>query len=177
MELPLKEDGPKPKYKETTSPVRITYFDSIGVATNQFAYLLDRIAKRPLGDFGVNGVTDVLAYGPTKLLLIERSYSTGYGNQGNVIKLYSVDYAKVESTLGNTQLNRNNYYPIEKELIFNFDSIRDQLINKSIDNIEGLCFGPLLPNGNKSIILIADNNFSEDGQQNQILLMEVLSSE
>jgi len=174
-ELPLKADGPKPKFKETTSPVRFTYFNKEGETTKQFAYLLDRVGKRPLGDFAVNGVTDVLAYALNKLLIIERSYSSGYENQGNVIKLYSVDHSNAVNTINYKRLTKVNYYPVKKELIFDFATVQDQLTNKSIDNIEGLCFGPILPNGNKSIILISDNNFNKGNNQiNQFILMEVL---
>jgi len=172
-ELPLKLDGPKPKYTETTSPVRFTYFDKKGTATKQFVYLLDKISKKPLGDFAVNGVTDIVSYAANKLLVIERSYSSGYGNQGNVIKIYSLDYSDAVNTINNKKLTKDNYYPVKKELVFNFESIRDSLTNRSIDNIEGICFGPTLPNGNKTLILIADNNFEKDKQLNQVILMEM----
>jgi hypothetical protein len=174
-ELPLKADGPKPKFTETTSPVRFTYFNKQKETTKQFAYLLDRVGKKPVGDFSVNGVTDVLAYAPNKLLIIERSYSSGYENQGNVIKLFSVDYSNAVNTINYKRLTKVNYYPVKKELIFDFATVKEQLTNKSIDNIEGLCFGPILPNGNKSIILISDNNFNKDKNQiNQFILMEIL---
>jgi hypothetical protein len=174
-ELPLKTDGPKPKFTETTSPVRFTFFNKEGETTKQFAYLLDRVGKRPLGDFSVNGVTDLLAYAPNKLLIIERSYSSGYKNQGNVIKLYSVNHSNAVNTINIKRLTKVNYYPVKKDLIFDFATVQEQLTNKSIDNIEGMCFGPILPNGNKSIILISDNNFNMDNNQiNQFILMEVL---
>lgn len=174
-ELPLKKDGAKPKFTETTSPVRFTYFDLEGAAVKQFAYLLDRIEKKPLDGFGVNGVTEVLAYAPTKLLVVERSYSSGYGNQGNVIKIYSLDYTDVKNTIALKRLTRKNYKPIVKELVFNFESVRNRLTNSSIDNIEGMCFGPVLPNGNKSLILISDNDFNKQkNRQSQLILMELI---
>lgn len=172
-ELPLTKDGPTPKFTTTTSPVRFTYFNKEGIASVQFAYLLNSIGKNPFKGFGVNGVTDVLAYAPTKLLVIERSYSSGYGNLGNVIKLYSVDYKDAANTISLHKLDSSNYVPIQKELLFDFASIQEKLKYKSIDNIEGLCFGPVLPNGNRSIILVADNNFNTD-QINQFILMEII---
>ncbi len=176
-ELPLKEDGPKPKFTETTSPVRFTYFDRNGEATKQFAYLLDRIEKKPSdGEFGVNGVTDILGYAENKLLVIERSYSSGYKNEGNTIKIYTVDYADAVNTITTDKLTKDNYYPVKKELVFNFESIRHELTNKSIDNIEGITFGPKLMNGNNSLIFISDNNFNTMGQQlNQLILMELIN--
>ncbi len=38
------------------------------------------------------------------------------------------------------------------------------------DNIEGISLGPLLPNGNRTVLLVADNNFSPL-QRSQIILM------
>lgn len=40
------------------------------------------------------------------------------------------------------------------------------------DNIEGVCWGPKLPNGKRSLIFVSDNNFSPL-QQTQLLLFEV----
>jgi hypothetical protein len=40
------------------------------------------------------------------------------------------------------------------------------------DNVEGATFGPLLPNGKRSLIFVADDNFSKLGR-NQFLLFEV----
>ena len=176
-ELPLKEDGPKPKFTETTSPVRFTYFDRNGEAIKQFAYLLDRIEKKPSdGEFGINGVTDVLAYAENKLLVIERSYSSGYKNEGNTIKIYNVDYTDVVNTITSEKLTKDNYDPVKKELVFNFESIRHELTNKNVDNIEGITFGPKLMNGNRSLILVSDNNFNTMGQQlNQFILMELIN--
>lgn len=41
-----------------------------------------------------------------------------------------------------------------------------------IDNIEGVTFGPALPNGHKTLLFIADNNFNAV-QKTQLLLFEV----
>ncbi|RYE19039.1 MAG: esterase-like activity of phytase family protein, partial [Sphingobacteriaceae bacterium] len=42
-----------------------------------------------------------------------------------------------------------------------------------IDNVEGATFGPTLPNGHKSIIFVADNNFSKT-EKTQFFLFEVM---
>jgi len=42
-----------------------------------------------------------------------------------------------------------------------------------IDNIEGMSFGPDLPNGHRSLVLVSDNNFNPD-QITQFLVFEVL---
>lgn len=174
MELPLKTDGPKPKLIRTKSPVRITYFDKeTKEATKQFPYMLEPIAKIPWLYFAVNGVTDLLEYAPDKFLILERGYASGHGSKGNTVRIFDVD-----ASLGTNILDRNNlrvtfYNPAKKKLLFDFKWVKKYLSQEIIDNIEGVTFGPVLPNGNRSIILISDNNFNSMGEQlNQVILME-----
>ena len=42
-----------------------------------------------------------------------------------------------------------------------------------IDNVEGMTFGPTLPNGHKTLVCVADNNF-EILEKTQFLLFEIL---
>ncbi len=174
MELPLKTDGPKPKLIRTKSPVRITYFDKeTKEATRQFPYMLEPIAKIPWLYFAVNGVTDLLEYAPDKFLILERGYASGHGSKGNTVRIFDVD-----ASLGTNTLDRNNlgvtfYNPAKKKLVFDFEWVKKHLSEEIIDNIEGITFGPELPNGNQSIILVSDNNFNSLGKQlNQVILME-----
>ncbi len=176
MELPLEVDGPEPQLTNTKSPVRITY---IGLKTKrpekQFAYFLDPVAKKAVGNFSINGLSDLLEYDTNKFLVIERSYSSGLGTQGNTIKLYKGDAANATNTLKIKSLKNSNFVPAKKELLFDFEDVRNQLTNNSIDNIEGITFGPLLSNGHKSLILISDNNFNTLGPQlNQFILLEIV---
>jgi len=177
MELPLEVDGPEPQLIETKSPVRLTYMDiQTKKPTKQFAYLLDKIAKKPLDDFAVNGLTDILEYNTNQFIIIERSYSSGLGKQGNTVKLFKIDASNITNTLTLDNLEEKDYLPAKKTLLFDFDSVRTNLTDQSIDNIEGITFGPLLANGNQTIILVSDNNFNKLGQQmNQFILLEVFN--
>jgi len=176
MELPLEADGPEPKITQTNSPVRITYIDaSSKKPEKQFAYNLDLISKPPKGSFAVNGLTEILEYKKDIFLVIERSYSSGLGNQSNTIKIFKAAALNTNNTLAVNSLLNSNYRPATKELLFDFESVRNQLTDKTIDNIEGISFGPILSNGNKSLLLIADNNFNKLGKQlNQFILMEII---
>ena len=177
-ELPLKADGPKPMLTKTTSPVRVTYFDKASqTAEKQFVYLLDSIAKIPLLPFHINGVTDILAVEPNKFLVVERQFSAGLGQNGNTVRIYEADFSKTTNTLKINSLKKkmDNITPAQKQLLFDFSSIKKQLSEEIIDNIEGISFGPSLPNGNKTLILVADNNFNSLGPQlNQIILLELI---
>ncbi len=73
--------------------------------------------------------------------------------------------------MNNLRVSFNN--PAKKTLLYDFKWAKDFLSQEIIDNIEGITFGPTLPNGNQSIILISDNNFNSLGKQlNQVILME-----
>ncbi|NJW51439.1 esterase-like activity of phytase family protein [Salinimicrobium oceani] len=174
MELPLETDGPKPKLYPTKSPVRITYFDKQSKkATKQFPYRLERIAKIPWLYFAVNGVTDLLEYAPNKFLILERGFAAGHGQKGNTIRIFDVDASLATNTLdiNNLRVSFNN--PAKKTLLYDFKWAKDFLSQEIIDNIEGITFGPVLPNGNRSLLLISDNNFNSMGPQlNQLILME-----
>lgn len=176
-ELPLKADGPKPMLVKTISPVRITYFEnSSQTAKKQFVYLLDSIAKIPLLPFYINGVTDILAIEKNKFLVLERQFSAGLGQHGNTVRIYVADCSEATNTLMMPALKQkmDKIVPAKKSLLFDFKTVKNQLPEGIIDNIEGMSYGPTLPNGNKTLLLVADNNFNSLGPQlNQIILLEL----
>lgn len=174
-ELPLEKDGPAPKFYPTRSLARITYYDAAGQsAKKQFTYKLGRESKLPINFFAVNGITELLEYKKDRFLVLERGYAAGYGSHGNTIKVFDVDASRATNTLKMETLKKKKIQPATKKLVFNFKSIRKQLTDKIIDNIEGMCFGPVLPDGKQSLIFISDNNFSSYGKQlNQFILFEI----
>lgn len=178
-ELPMRSDGPKPTLFRTKSPVRLTYYDKNSKkAEKQFSYLLAPIKKVPFLPFMVNGASDVLAISDTKFIFIERAFSAGHGMHGNTIRLFEADAAQATNTLEMPNLKgkiKKKVKPMQKKLIFDFKSVKKRLTENEIDNIEGITFGPTLENGNKTLLLIADDNFSSYGKQlNQVILMEII---
>jgi hypothetical protein len=45
-------------------------------------------------------------------------------------------------------------------------------LGRYIDNVEGMTLGPTLPNGHKTILFVADNNFNPL-EKAQLLLFEI----
>lgn len=175
MELPLFQDGVEPIVEDTDSPVRIAYINASGAFGKEFAYELDPIARKfDETAFTVNGVVEILEYDTDKFLVLERSFSTGYADGGNNVKIYDVDASKATDVSGMDSLKDADYIKATKKLLFDFESVRNQLTDGVVDNIEGITFGPELENGNRSLVLVADNNFSAFGPQlNQFILLEV----
>ncbi len=178
-ELPLKGDGPEPGIFEKHAPIRFTRLDrSTKKPERQFAYDLDRVRKIPLLPFGMNGVTAIEEYEEERFLVLERGFSAGYGRHGFRVLLYLADGREADSTLEVNRLKEVKPSTVtlaNKSLLFDFNSIRKELTNRSVDNLEGMTFGPTLPNGNRTLVLIADNNFNTlMKQMNQVILMEVV---
>ncbi|MEL6123619.1 MAG: esterase-like activity of phytase family protein [Bacteroidota bacterium] len=177
MELPLKQDGPAPTLEDTDSPVRLMYVDRAReISLQQYAYELEPVAQPPVAptSFSVNGVVEILAIGPNEFYVLERSFSSGYANGGNTVKLFHVDASNATDVRGFDSLVGADYTPVTKTLVFDFEEIRDQLTDGVVDNIEGITFGPDLPNGNRSLVVVADDNFSAfQPQLNQFIVFEV----
>ena len=72
-------------------------------------------------------------------------------------------------------LQNKTFNPVKKELLLDLDSIIPQLDVAwgSLDNIEGITFGPTLANGHRTLLLISDDNFSKY-QRTQALAFEIL---
>ena len=176
MEAPLKLDGVAPTFKKTNSPIRITYFSNqTKKATKQYAYQLEHITKPAKGNINLNGVTAILEYKENHFFVIERTYQNGYGSDSNSIRIF--DASVVESTspiLAINSLKETEFTPLKKRLLFDFSTIKDQLTQGIIDNIEGITVGSKLSNGNQSLLLVSDDNFQLYGTQlNQFILMEI----
>ncbi len=171
-ELPLKTDGTKAKHPKTNSPLRFTYYNSnTKQATKEFVYELSPLPLPKTKLINMNGVSDILEYKENEFLVLERAF------QGrNIVKIFkAVVEENSTNSLNIKSLKSKNYIPIKKELLFDFDTIKSQLTNQKIDNIEGITFGETLPNGNKTLIVISDDNFQKFGSQmNQFILLELI---
>jgi hypothetical protein len=169
VEEPLYEDGAPAGLQDAKAYTRLIKYD---MATRrpvaQYAYDLEPVAHTPVpaNEFMINGVTDVLSLGQNKLLVIERSYSKGV--QSNTIRVYTADLSSAADISGIPSLADGSFkYPVLKKLLINMDNL-----GIVTDNIEGVTFGPDLPNGHKTLIFVSDNNFASE-QKTQFLLFEI----
>ncbi|MFD2586494.1 esterase-like activity of phytase family protein [Croceitalea marina] len=176
MELPLQQDGPAPTPASTNSHVRVAFIDkTTGVMGEEFAYKLDPVARAAtLGtSFELNGVVEILAVSSTKFLFLERSFATGYADGGYNIKIYEVDTSNATDISSIEALDGADFISATKTLLFDFEDIRPELTNGLLYNLEGMTFGPNFENGNRSLLIIADNNFNAIVPQlNQCILLE-----
>ena len=168
VEEPLYEDGPRAGLNDSTGWIRMIKFD---VKTRkpeaQYAYQIDPIAypANPPGAFKINGIPDILAINDHQLLVIERSFSTG--RKPCTIKVYLAEMNGASDISTISSLKNEDFTPVSKKLLLNMDDLEIYT-----DNIEGITFGPKLPNGHQSLIFVSDNNFSEE-EKTQFLLFEI----
>lgn len=168
VEEPLYEDGPRADTKNG-GWIRILKYDA---ATKnqlaQYAYPIDPVVEEPVAkdSFIVNGVVDILAVDDHRLLVTERSFSYGY--VGCNVRVYEVDVNEAEDVSDNASLSQTPPQKfLQKKLLMNMDAL-----GLEVYNIEGATLGPLLPNGKRSLLFVADDNFSGK-EKTQLLLFEV----
>jgi hypothetical protein len=170
VEEPLYEDGPRADLVLNSAWIRLFKFDVASKQnTAQYAYILDPIAfpAVPATAFKINGVPDILAAGKDQLIILERSFSTG--RLACTIKIFLADLGDAENIIDNPSLKTNPpTRSVRKKLLLNMDAL-----GIYVDNVEGICFGPVLPNGHQTLVLVADNNFAEL-EKTQFFLFEII---
>lgn len=169
VEEPLYEDGPRADVVDNNTCIRIIKLDvKHRKSTAQYAYKLEPVAHpaKPENEFKINGVPDILSLGNNKLLVVERSFSTG--RLPCTIRVFMADLNGASDVSGKTLKTDHTFTAVKKTLLLNMDDL-----GIYTDNIEGVTFGPVLPNGHKTLLFIADNNFNVL-EKSQVLLFEVL---
>ena len=178
MEGPLLQDGAMPTMVDGAWS-RISRYDrasrptgdgAFGPLAAQFAYRIDAIPSDHAwtSRYAQNGVSEVLALDATRLLVLERALVLGSGWR---IRLFEADLAEASDVRGIDSLaaSGGGFVPMTKRLVLDFDTLGIR-----IDNLEGLCFGPTLTNGHRTLVLVSDDNFSAL-QKTQFVVLEVVS--
>ncbi len=152
----LFQDGPAASLS-SGSPCRILSFDpATGFAGAEYVYITDPVAAPtvPKGDFSTNGLVELLSLETDRFLAMERSFSVGVGN---AIRIYDVDTKAADDVSAIEALEAviDSIVPVTKSLVLDLDAL-----GLLLDNVEGMTFGPVLPDGRRTLVLVSDNNFS-----------------
>jgi len=172
----LAQDGPIATRAAGTN-VRIVEYDLLRAPARlggEQVYRTEAIFAdpNPVTGFADNGVSGMLwvrhVLPQFDLLVMERSFATGVGNDVNI---YGVRLADAQNVAGLDALpqpftNRT----VQKTLLANMARL-----GIAADNLEGMTLGPPLSNGKLSLLLISDDNFSafDPPQVNQFILFEL----
>uniref|UniRef100_B0T4E7 Phytase-like domain-containing protein n=1 Tax=Caulobacter sp. (strain K31) TaxID=366602 RepID=B0T4E7_CAUSK len=167
MEAPLIQDGPMSTVS-ATGLTRITRLDREGRVAAQYAYRLDPVQAATVGR-GDNGISEILAIDDRRLLVLERSgVETAPGRFAYHCRLYAVDVRDAQDVAVMPSLAVRGVRPLAKRLLVNFVT----LAQAPTSNLEAMAWGPDLPDGSRTLVLAADDNFSRDAL-GQILVFSV----
>lgn len=159
VEGPLLQDGPEPDLRNGAL-VRVTQQSREGDVLAQYAYPIEKIFAEsdPTSPWPPDtGVPSILAFpdDPSRYLVLERSWVAGSDYK---IRLYdattrgATDVQRVDSLQG------RRVVPMRKKLVADFDD----LALSTVDNTEGMTWGPVLRGGERTLLLVSDDNFADD---------------
>lgn len=168
----LENDGPITSL-ETGSPSRFLQYDlRTRRAMAEYVYCVNPIPKAPTGanPFADHGLVEIQALDNAgTFLTMERSFATGVGN---TILLFEASTQGAIDVSGTNTLNltgcpADGPQPMSKTMVADFETL-----GVTPDNVEGMAFGPDLPDGSRLLIAVSDNNFN-DVQTTQFIALSV----
>ncbi len=154
IEQPLKEDG-EPASFDRPGRGRLIEFEHTGARWQpgrQWRYTISPMPRidgfpQVCGD-GENGLVELLALSDTTLIAMERGcLLDAEGNQSaNPVQLFTVELSGSEA---------------RKTLLLNLSALAPKLSPalERLDNFEAMSFGPTLPNGTRTLLVVSDDNF------------------
>ena len=108
------------------------------------------------------------------MMVLERSFPVGGvlgGGTGNVVVINEISTDGATDVLEIDALYDGGspmpLTPVSQAEVFAFDDL-----GIPIDNIEGMTFGPPLPDGRQTLVVVSDNNFNL-GQFTQFIVLAV----
>lgn len=171
----LAQDGPEADL-DAGSPARILAYDlSTGVPVAEWIYPVEPVAlpPQPADSFRVNGLVELLAVDRFTLLALERAWSAGAGHK---IKLFRVSLAGATGILARPTIADlgDRLRPVAKTEVADLTAML-AAAGIAADNLEGLAWGPPLADGRRTLIVVADDNFSSFAGGNQRNLVLALA--
>jgi hypothetical protein len=167
-ETALIQDGEPATFESGTTSRILEYVarDGTFVPAREFAYpveRVDRVAYAP--GLALNGVVELLALNDTTMLTLERAYVEDAAKTGasvNRVRVFRISLANATDISGFASIREpSGIRPVDKTLVADLSTLPGlgPGLATPLDNYEGLAFGPRLPDGRASIVLVSDDNF------------------
>lgn len=149
---------------------RLVRFDLETERAEQFLYPISPLHGESLvpGAFAVRGLVEIVALDEDHLLSMERSFVMGLGNS---VQIYWVDLSRADEVSSFGSVAGREFTSAAKVLLLDLSDL--SRLGVPLDNYEGLAFGPLLPDGRRSLVLISDDNFNQEFQSTWVLVLAV----
>ena len=171
----LVQDGPAANVGQSSFARILQYRLSSGEPGSEYVYVVNPVAEMPVpaDQFRVNGLVELLPLDNLgTMLALERSFSVGAEGLGNTIWLYEISTQGATDVSDEFSLLNASFTPVTKRLILNVE----EDLGIEPDNIEGMAFGPALPDGRLPLILVSDNNFAAT-QATQFIVLAITLAE
>jgi hypothetical protein len=162
-ESALRQDQPLPNSSQPVLTRLLHYLvqPDKALLLGEYAYPLEITQVSPTA-----GLSEILSIDPAgHFLVLERALT----KLGLSVQLYQMTTAGATDISGISNLIQPGVTikPLRKQLLLDLDTLGIPL-----DNLEGLTLGPRLSDGSRSLILMSDDNFSQN-QVNQFLLFRI----
>lgn len=141
-------------------PVRILLYPA--AQTNESAiaeFLYRHEPPEAPADFGKArksmGLSEILALDAGNLLMLERGFSIAAdGRTHQVARIFHVEIPRAAAFSTPT---------LHKRLVLDLATVTGQFSAgyRTLDNFEGMCLGPRLEGGDRSVLVVSDNNYNE----------------
>lgn len=146
----------------------------------EFAYHVEPVEPPPFAPaITVTGLVELLALEDGNLLALERTYMATRRDADrpvrslNRIKLFRVSLDGATDVSQMDSLRGATFTAARKTLVLDLSTIRGLSQElATLDNFEGMAAGPTLADGNRSLLLVSDDNFHET-QRTSFLLFRI----
>jgi hypothetical protein len=168
-EASLRQDGAVASFEAGSLTRLLAYELGSRDRPREYAYRTEAVPRLPGGvpAIGTNGVSEILAVGEDDLLVLERAFVEGRGPgapSANTIRIFHVRLTRDADVSGRwSLLTEPPGAVLSKTLLLDLDTIVPKLVERlgRLENFEAMTFGPDLPDGRRTLVLISDNNLRE----------------
>ncbi|WP_413295242.1 esterase-like activity of phytase family protein [Bdellovibrio sp. HCB185ZH] len=168
LEAPLTQDIDM-ENEANGAIIRILKFEDRGAQRGyftpaaEFAYKVDAFRDNQIGREIFRGVSEILALSESKIIVLERGARLHGKGWKTTVGLYVADISKATDTLAMVKLADHKYTLAEKVKLVDFETdLTKERGKKDVQNFEALAFGPNLPDGRRTLLVMSDNNFSKN---------------
>lgn len=126
-------------------------------AAAEYPYMVSRMPNSSSGVEVFRGISEILFSDDSEFIVLERGArltKTGIAYTGG---LYWASNAGVRDVSRIASLADGKATAMKKEKLIDFEEL---FKNQKVENFEALAWGPTLPDGRKSLLVMSDNNFS-----------------
>ncbi|GAB2792541.1 esterase-like activity of phytase family protein [Rhabdobacter roseus] len=153
-ERPGQERPGQERPEQTGEPVYLLHWDEKGTPLDSLRYPLDVNSCAPAGPSNGNGISEILRDTDSTFLVLERCTNLAEPVLKNTVVLYRFYLTGT----------RRGQKEVAAELRPLLDAHYGQ-VPFNPDNLEGMCWGPRTPAGQRTLVLISDDNYNRVSRQ------------